>query len=220
MEMQRDQLLAHLAAKIPQSTNDCILVAVDGRDGAGKTVFADDLAETCRRTIAPQIIRISLDDFHNTRDERYRLGPKSPEGFFHDSYDYQRFKRGVLEPLGPGGSRRYRERSHDLATDRILDDEPEREAKPGAVVIVDGMFLHRPELVEAWTMSIYLHVSAEICAQRMLLRDGSAPDLVPTDRYFGGQMMYLEACRPVDRAHFVVDNSRLDVAVLVTGGIV
>ena len=212
--MTRDQLLGHLASKIPPSSRDCTLIAVDGRDGAGKTVFADQLAAKCRQSLSRDIIRISVDDFHNTREIRYRLGPKSPEGFFLDSYDYDRFRNYVLTPLGRDGSRKYKKRGHDALTDSILGDEPDAEASPGSVVIIDGIFLHRPELVDSWDMSIFLDVSAEICAQRMLVRDGKAPELVPTDRYFGGQKLYLEGCKPESRATFVVDNSKLDLLVL------
>lgn len=214
MEMPRDQLLSYLSSKIPHSGTDCVLVAIDGRDGAGKTVFADELAAKCCQTLSSDVIRISIDDFHNTREKRYRRGPKSPEGFYLDSYDYDQFRSHVLEPLCPYGSRKFRKRGHDLLTDRVIEDEPEVEAKPGSVVIVDGIFLHRPELEKAWNMSVFLDVSAEVCAQRMLVRDGSAPQLVSTDRYFGGQKMYLETCNPEGKADFVVDNSRLDVAIL------
>ncbi|KAF5620261.1 AAA domain protein [Fusarium sp. NRRL 52700] len=152
MDSQKDQLLAHLASKIPPSNGDCVLVGIDGRDGAGKTTFANDLATRCRHVLHPrQIIRISIDDFHNVRETRYHRGSTSPEGFFLDSYDYELFHRLVLEPLGPNGSRRYKTRSHDLTTDRVVaEDEPVCEAPRGSIVIIDGMFLHRPELAGAW----------------------------------------------------------------------
>jgi len=60
----------------------------------------------------------------------------------------------VLEPFGPGGSRRYQHASHDLATDRKLDP-PLKSAPPPAVVVVDGLFLHRDELAGVWDMSVF-----------------------------------------------------------------
>jgi len=212
----RQRLLARVASLIPAARgSDCTLVGVDGRDGAGKTFFADELAAAAKHG-GRVVVRISLDDFHHQRARRYRLGSQSPEGFFMDSYDYEAFAERVLRPLGSGGSRVYWARSHDLATDRILDndEEPPRVADPGSVVIVDGMFLHRDEMRGAWDFSVFLDVEAGICAERMRLRDGTAPPLVPEARYFGGQLLYFRSCKPWERATLVVDNSQVDAPVL------
>lgn len=203
-------IIQQVAALIPSSNgSDCTLIAVDGRDGSGKTIFANELVTACKRASIRPVIQISIDNFHNQRALRYRLGKTSPAGFYHDSYDYQRFSRYVLGPLGAGGSRQYKSRSHDLETDEILDDEPFESAPPDSIVIIDGLFLHRPELVDEWQMSIYLHVSPEICAERMMVRDGNCPQLVPEDRYFGGLLLYLESCKPQEKATVVIDNSQI-----------
>lgn len=217
--MDRSTLITEVANKIPDANgNDCTLVAVDGRDASGKTMFADELASACRQMSSRSVIRISIDDFHNTRALRYRLGKQSPQGFWLDSYDYDRFRKFVLEPLSAGGSRRYKRRCHDLETDEVFDDEAfEEVAPPSSIVIVDGLFLHRPGLVGVWHMSVYLHAEAEVCAERMRVRDGFAPRLVPEDRYFGGVMLYLEACDPRAKATVVIDNSCIEKPVLLKG---
>jgi uridine kinase len=90
-------LLARLANAIAALHPDRrIRVAIDGVDGAGKTVLADALAplviaEGC------QVIRASVDDFHHPRAVRYARGRYSPDGFFLDSYDYPAFRRLLLE---------------------------------------------------------------------------------------------------------------------------
>lgn len=206
--MDRSTLLSDIADQIHQSKNgNATLVAIDGRDGSGKTVFANELAQACKQRCKRNVIRISIDDFHHPKSIRYRLGPKSPQGFWEDSYDYHRFHKFVTQPLGANGSGQYKPRSHDLETDKVLDDEPWATAPLSSIVIVDGLFLHRHELVDAWDMSIFLDVSPEVCAERMMLRDGDAPKLVPEDRYFGGLLLYTESCHPKDRASIVVDNS-------------
>ncbi|BBH67745.1 uridine kinase [Actinoplanes sp. OR16] len=106
-----------MACRIPvRRGGDCLRVAVDGPDGSGKTTFADELAAAVRALGRP-VVRVSLDDFHHVRAVRYRQGRESPEGFWRDSYDYQRFRDGVLDPFAPGGTRRYRPLAHDLGTD-------------------------------------------------------------------------------------------------------
>lgn len=75
--------------------------------------------------------------------------------------------------------------------------------------MVEGMFLHRDELVSFWDTSVFLDVPFTETAARMAARDGSSPDPDhPTmRRYIGGQRLYFEAVRPWERATFVVDNS-------------
>jgi uridine kinase len=62
-----------------------------------------------------------------------------------------RFHTDVLEPFAPGGSRRYRPVAHDLATDAVLNPEL-CTALPGTVLLVDGLFLHRDEIVDVGTL--------------------------------------------------------------------
>lgn len=83
------------------------LVSIDGVDGSGKTIFAKSL--TAQLNARPVIV-IHVDDFLNPPEIRHRRGRQSPEGFWLDSYDYDALERHVLDSLGPGGSRRYRQR--------------------------------------------------------------------------------------------------------------
>ena len=181
-------------------------VAVDGVAGCGKTIFGDELAATLQ-AVGRTVIRISADDFHNPRSVRYRRGRNSPMGFWMDSYDYPRLRSYVLDPLSPGGIRRYRRAAHDLGSDTALD-LPFDHAAPNAVLILDGLFLHRDELLDYWDYSIFLDVPFEVCAARMAARDGGSPASVA--RYVEGQRLYFAACTPSSRAHLVVDNSVLD----------
>ncbi|WP_204354820.1 uridine kinase [Mycolicibacterium llatzerense] len=185
----------------------CPRVAIDGPDGAGKTYFADELAALLRTQQRP-VVRVSLDDFHNTRAVRYRLGRDSPEGFWLDSYNYERFHADVLAPFSPGGSREYRVAAHDLTTDAVLNPAP-RTAAPGTVLIVDGIFLHRNELAAIWDFSIFLDVPFIETARRMALRDGTDPDPDHPSmrRYVEAQQRYFRECRPHERATMLIDNA-------------
>lgn len=185
-------------------------VAVDGRDGAGKTVFADELAAVLQRRGVPAV-RLTIDRFHHPRSVRYRRGRDSPEGFYLDSYDLEAFQRGVLDPLGAAGDRRVLLGTHDVETDRALPAEW-RTVPAGAVVLVDGIFLHRSELRAAWDVTLYLQVDAETGLARCAVRDGVAPgvDDPRNRRYAEGQRLYHEACRPTQLADWVIDNAVLD----------
>lgn len=202
-----------------------VFVGVDGVDGAGKSTFADELGRVLsegrdgNRSKFPPAVRISLDGFHRVRQERYRLGRGSAEGFWRDSYDYESFRNLVVVPLSPGGSGNYRTASHDLVTDTALHGSDLRVAEP-AVILIDGIFLHRPELVQLWDVSVFLEVSFATSFRRMAIRDGSdsAPDAPANQRYLGGQQLYLRECSPRSQATIVIDNNDFAAPYVVPGG--
>ncbi|WP_256128142.1 uridine kinase [Arthrobacter sp. SDTb3-6] len=194
------------------------LVAVDGVDGSGKTSFASNLVNEIQDR---PVIVIHVDDFLNPSPVRHAKGRASPEGFWEYTYNYPALNDRVLAPLGPHGGGWYSQASYDAETDRVAEVEVLR-APSDALVVVEGMFLHRGELASHWDASVFLDVPFTETAARMAIRNGSNPDLEhPTmRRYIGGQRLYFEAARPWERATFVVDNSDFASPRLIHPGVV
>jgi uridine kinase len=208
--MERRRLLSVIVERIARLSPDRVArVAIDGVDGAGKTTFADELADILRM-LPRDVIRASVDGFHNPRALRYRRGRSSPEGYFEDSYNYAALKKHLLDPLSPGGSRRYRAVVFDHVTDTPVSI-PEREAPAASILLFDGIFLHRPELCAYWDASIFLQVNFAVSVSRCASRDGSSPDPFSTAnrRYVEGQRLYLRACEPAKGATITIDNNDL-----------
>lgn len=202
----RDEILLHYGSGRP-------VVAVDGLDGAGKTIFADALAATfAERDHA--VVRASIDGFHRPSAERYRVGRDSPEGYYRDSYDYDAFRSELVTPFRAGGDTPFRTAVFDADADRPVDERLET-APSDAVLVVDGIFLHRPELVGLWNYSVYLDVSRETAAARVAERDGTDadPDAASNRRYAEGQRLYIAEVRPRTRAVAIIDNSDVDAPV-------
>ena len=212
----RVALVAKVASLVPPPIgDDCVRVGVDGVDGAGKTVFATELA-TALRELGRPVVELSVDGWHRLRAERDARGPQSPEGFWLDSFDYDRLLDEALNPLGPNGSRRYRAAGHDVRTDEVLHQAP-LVAPAGAVAVVDGLFLHRAELEDAFDFTIFVEVPFEVSAARMAVRDGSPADPTHPElrRYVEAQRRYFAERSPWERADLVVDNSDLERPFLV-----
>ena len=180
-------------------------VAIDGVDGSGKTSFAANLAFEIQNR---PVIVIHADDFLNPSPVRHAKGRASPEGFWQDTYNYAALQDQLLTRLGPEGDGWYSPASYDSVTDRMARVAVVR-APSDALVVVEGMFLHRDELAPYWDASIFLDVPFTETAARMAVRNGSNPDPEhPTmRRYVGGQRLYFDSARPWERATFVVDNS-------------
>jgi uridine kinase len=200
-------LLSRLAAAIVGLRPERIVrVAIDGVDGAGKTTLADALAPLVTVQGRPTI-RASVDDYHYPRALRYARGRYSADGHYLDSYDYDSFRKLLLDPLGSDGSGRYIARTFDLDNDRPFEPVTQQ-APPTAALIVDGIFLHRPELRAYWDLSIFLKVDFEVSvprgAQRGPATDSPDPGAPLNQRYVGGQKRYLNECNPEQQADIVV----------------
>jgi uridine kinase len=91
-------------------------------------------------------------------------------------------------------------------------DEPFRLAPAGAVLVVDGLFLHRAELDGLWDFTVFLDVPFEVTAARMAVRDGTHPDPEHPSmaRYVQAQRHYFAECTPWARADVVVDNADVE----------
>jgi uridine kinase len=185
-------------------------VAVDGRTAAGKTTLADEVASILRGRGRP-VIRTSVDGFHRPRVERYRRGRLSPEGYLEDARDWGAIRHLLLDPLGPGGDLWYRTATFDLDRDQPIVQAAVR-AEPNAVVIVDGTFLQRNELANAWDFAIFVHVSESVALSRGAARDAgqlggmAAAKEMHERRYQPAFAIYDARCRPSERAHLIVEN--------------
>lgn len=209
---QRDDFLTTMLTLMPQPepNGPNLIVGIDGVDGSGKTMLADALA-----ALMPSVVRVSIDGFHHVRERRYRRGRTSPEGFWLDSYDYSRFREDVVDPFRRGRGT-YLPAGHDVDSDQLLSG-PRHQVPRGSVLLVDGIFLHRPELRDLWDLSVFLDVPFDESVRRMSVRDGlpADPSAAENARYVGGQKLYLTACAPAERATILVDYRDVDRPVIV-----
>jgi uridine kinase len=207
----RDALLERLAGLITQRRPaQTLRVAVDGPDAAGKTTLAGELAG--RLAGKRDVIRASIDGFHRPRAERYRRGDLSPEGAYHDTFDYDAVRAVLLDPLGPGGSRRYRTAVFDHRSDAPAGPPP-RLAPAAAVLLFDGVFLLRPQLRDGWDIAIFVDADPDEVLRRALVRDTQlmgAPDRIRERyrrRYLPAQRLYRADASPEASADVVIDNT-------------
>ncbi len=194
-----DTLTAEIAALY---VGGRVVIAIDGMDGAGTSHFADDLAVALSAT-GRSVFRASIDDFHRSQAERHARGADSPEGYYRDSFDYSTFRRVLLEPFRMGGSTAFVTAAFDRVRDRPVQSKW-RTGPRDAILVLDGVFLNRPELAGLWNYSVWLDVPRDIAEQRMQARDGPTENV---ERHRGGQDLYLAEASPRAVASSVVDNS-------------
>jgi uridine kinase len=210
--MERSQLIDYLVNRIFRIEQPHpIRVAVDGPDAAGKTTLAQQMVAPLQARSWP-VIRASIDGFHNPACIRHRRGGISPEGYYNDSFNYGALTESLLAPLGPGGSRRYVSAVFDYRADSVVEI-PICAAEANAVLLFDGVFLLRPELMAYWDFTIFVEADFETILARAAERDavlfGSAEEVRKRyeHRYIPGQKLYYAESRPKERADVVIDNN-------------
>ena len=219
--MQTDYLFNHLSEAILGYQKDLpILVGIDGVDAAGKTTLANNLADRLEESNR-QIIRASIDGFHNPKAIRYRKGRNSPDGYYQDSFNHHLIIDKLLEPLS-SGDLKYKE----VVFDYQIDDEvnvPSKKADKDAILIMDGIFLFRPELLNYWDIKIFLDVSFDVTLQRAIKRVknqetlASEQDIVDlyNRRYIPGQRLYFQEATPQEKADILIDNTSYENPVII-----
>ncbi|MFP3413707.1 AAA family ATPase [Bacillus sp. SIMBA_074] len=200
-----------------------IRVGVNGITASGKTTFANELAEEMKNR-GVQVIRTSIDDFHNPRVIRYAQGKESARGYYEDAHDYTAFKERLLKPLGPNGNLQYETISHNLITDIPVHNEP-LVASPNMVLIVGGTFLLKKEVEHLFDYKIFVDTDFEIARKRGAKRETEAfgsyeeAEKMFLNRYHAACKMYIDEHNPKECADVVFSNSDFENPEVVFKGI-
>jgi uridine kinase len=206
----RDRMLGRLAEAAGSVTvAHPTRVAIDGPPAAGKTTLADELAVLLREQ-GREVIRATIDDFVFPRAQRYPRGEYSAEGCYFDAHDHDALNRVLLDPLGPDGDRRFQHAVYDHATDTAMSP-PVTTAPADAVLLFDGVFLLRPELMQRWDLRIFVSTELEKTVDRAVIRERHASSRAEVERrwrerYIPSQQLYFATAHPADHADIIVRN--------------
>lgn len=177
-------------------------MAIDGVDASGKTTLADALARDC-----PRVLRASIDGFHRPRALRFPPGKSSAEACYHDTFDVDAFKAVLLDPFVRGEP--VRTAVFDVLADVPVDAAPVT-PEEDALLVVDGVFLLRPELADCWDLTVHLIISDDEVLRRARRRDDGDPHEIERryrERYLPAQDLYRTECSPAECADVVLDNT-------------
>lgn len=184
---ERDAVLSEYAEEVlavfPRGR---ILVGVDGVNGSGRTTFARDLAAALQaRDVTAAAC--SLDDFHTAESGWADADART---YYAAAYDYAAFRRLVVEPYRRGDRIPL---AHRPSGNGTILDPPVFAPAERAVLVVEGPFLHRPELVGLWHTSALLQVPRADARQRAAERDGIPVDDPHLEREFQAVELYYRA---------------------------
>ena len=150
-QMSQNEFAAYIAQQIktlPSQSHAPQLVAVSGRDCAGKSTLGIDVQEQLNR-IGLTTTLLSIDAFLIPRHLRIRNTPEHI-AYFENTFDYA----ALVQTLETA-------KNSTSSTDSNSRD----------ILLVEGVFLLRKELYHWWDLTIWIEVDTSVIMNRALRRD-------------------------------------------------
>ena len=169
----------------------CLVVAIDGRSGSGKSTVAKEIAQAIGAVIVP------CDDFFAASVSNAEWDRRTPEQRATDAIDWRRLKREAIEPLRAGRPARWH--AFDFAAGPRGDgtyplQRTPSELAPRSVILLDGAYSARPELAEVLDLTVLVEAAPTTREARLEARE--AADLLrqwrarweQAEEYYFGQV--------------------------------
>ncbi|KAA0964805.1 uridine kinase [Sporosarcina sp. ANT_H38] len=177
------------------------LIGIDGLGGSGKSMYAYQL----QRQLEGSLI-LHLDDFVHKKEVRYNENYEEWYCYYHLQWRYDYLIQKILLPLKSGLDVKETIEVYNRETNSYMLREIE--IPVGTSVIVEGVFLQRPELRPYFETVIYLEVDKETRLKRISDRDiyiGNKEEIAIKyeQRYFPAEEKYIEQCKPLALADIV-----------------
>jgi len=175
--------------------NKRVIIAIDGRCGAGKTTLAKYLEEQTGATV------FHMDDFFLRPEQR------TPERFNTpgENVDHERFLSEVLVPLRQGVVELPYQR-FDCKTQSLQDVVVIR---PGNLCIVEGSYSCHPSLVNIYDYRIFMTVSPDEQMERIIRRNGAEGAKMFESRWIPLEEKYFSVCTVEGQYDCTIDTSKM-----------
>ena len=183
-----------------------LIVGIDGLGGSGKSTISSKLCHMLKDNGYNAIV-FHIDDFIHPKCIRYNGDYPEWQCYYDLQWRYDYFIEEIIEPLRKQGQLQKFIELYDKENDCYR--EQEIKIDENTIVIVEGIFLQRKELVGVFDYMIYLDVAEEVRLQRVLKRDtyiGEQKQIIEkyASRYFPAEHHYMEENKPIDRADYVI----------------
>jgi uridine kinase len=217
MKVDRVRLLKTLAITIVRKKifNRATIVAIDGVDCSGKSQLSSELAEIL--VGHSKTVVIHEDDFLHPRPIREKQGKWSYKGFYEDFFDFNKMYTEIIGPLYSGDEIDFEFSPILIRNEQDVIGEKRRyKINNQDIVIVEGLFLLRPELMRLFDFVIRLNIPNQEVIKRALSRDvgvfGNAEYVLRgyNLQSLPAQDYYIKLCQPNKKADIVIENSDIN----------
>lgn len=137
---------------------DQVIVAIDGMCGSGKSTLGEKLHIECGGLL------LHMDDFYLQTYQRTSERLAEAGG----NVDYERFKEEVLDPILEHKDFLYR--PFDCQTMTLTEGKA---LSLERLIIIEGSYSHHPYFGDSYDLRLFIHISDELQAERLLKREGA-----------------------------------------------
>ncbi len=180
------------------------IIGVNGIDCSGKTMFATAL-ENHLKNNGWQTQLIHIDDFHNPKAVRY-AGSDEADNYYYRSFDIMQLTERILKPVREQGGINEVLTLLNLETEKY-DKVRKYSITPDTIVILEGVFLFRKELIPYIDYKIYLDIPFKESKKRAVSRDPAAGLTKYDTKYLPAQQKYIRELSPAFTADINIDNT-------------
>ncbi len=173
-------------------TKETVIVAIDGRCGAGKTTLASMLSQMFDCTV------IHMDDFFLSKEKRTPDRLNTPGG----NFDKERFLDEVLIPLASGDSFSYRPYICSISD---FGDEIAVDAR--GLVIIEGSYSCHPEFWEYYDLRVFVNIDSKTQKERISARNPDKADMF-FDMWIPLEEEYFKAFSIKERSDLIIDTTK------------
>lgn len=187
--MTMDELVALINALVARAP--LTMVAIDGPSGSGKSTLSRTL-----NALLPGSQVVDLEFFYTD------IGVDPPDGLapeecYEQHVDWRALDAQVLRPLRRGEPGRYQ--LYDWIAEKRTGWV---EVRPEGVVLVDGLYSMRPELMDTYDLTVYVDAPPTDRSARLA---GRPDNPVWVERWAIGFDWYIDHMRVKERADVVID---------------
>ena len=183
--------------KMLQHQGVCLLVAIDGPGGAGKSTLARLLKEQLK-TLGWLVAVVKHDDFYLPSHQRAN---QQAEVIGCD-FDWERLRDQVLTPIREGRLADYQR--YDWETD-VLSEW--RTISVSDVVLVEGVYTMRRELADLYDLKIWVECPRELRLARGIARDGEKARPTWEEDWMPKEDDYVKTHLPHERADLSINGA-------------
>ncbi|MBI2592381.1 hypothetical protein HYW36_02810 [Candidatus Saccharibacteria bacterium] len=163
-------------------------IAIDGRGGSGKTVFAEYL-----KKLLPDFVFLNGDDYFEPVDNQVVWG----------AFNDKRFRQDVIEPLKHGNAFVFR--SYDWHKKPHITEQQ--------ITVTKGFCLERCFSLDFdlnWDLKIWVEAPKEVCLERGLARENMPRDRVlkAWQIWQSAEDKFIARVKPQEIADIVIDGTK------------
>ena len=183
--------------KTLQHQGVCLLVAIDGPGGAGKSTLARLLKEQLK-TLGWLVAVVKHDDFYRPSHQR----ANQQTGLIGRDFDWKRLRDQVLTPIREGRLAHYQR--YDWETDVLAEWHT---IFASDVVIVEGVYTMRRELAHLYDLKIWVECPRALRLARGIARDGEKARTTWEEDWMLKEDDYVKTHLPHERADLFVNGA-------------